>query len=78
MSFIIKRWLVGFVVLVVFLPLCGGSSSAVGSFTKDENEFLQFPSADSARKNLKYITSKPHVAGTVGDYEMAEFVRQEL
>ena len=78
MSFIIKRWLVGFVVLVVFLPLCGGSSSTVGSFTKDENEFLQFPSADSARKNLKYITSKPHVAGTVGDYEMAEFVRQEF
>eukprot|EP00929_Paragymnodinium_shiwhaense_P124314 TRINITY_DN9950_c0_g2_i1.p1 TRINITY_DN9950_c0_g2~~TRINITY_DN9950_c0_g2_i1.p1 ORF type:complete len:732 (-),score=108.41 TRINITY_DN9950_c0_g2_i1:136-2331(-) len=43
-----------------------------------EELFLAVPSNDSARASLKHITSKPHVAGTDGDLEMARYVQARL
>ena len=43
-----------------------------------ENQYMSIPSNTSARASLKHLTSKPHVAGTQGDYEMALFVRDTL
>ncbi len=43
-----------------------------------EKAFLEVPSADSAKSNLRFITSQPHVAGTVGDTIMADFMVQEF
>jgi len=43
-----------------------------------EQEFLKVPNASRARDHLRHITSRPHVAGTEGDREMAEYVRDEL
>ena len=44
----------------------------------DERTFLSVPNNDSARAHLHHITSKPHVAGTPGDHEMATYVRDTL
>ncbi len=41
-----------------------------------EELFRKTLSADSARTNLKFLTSVPHQAGSVGDFEMAK-VRKE-
>ena len=46
--------------------------------TPAERTFLEVPSPASARANLQHITSRPHVAGTPGDYAMAEFVRDQI
>ena len=46
--------------------------------TPEEATFLAVPSNASARASLKFITSKPHVAGTAGDLEMAEFVKSSF
>ena len=46
----------------------GPSSCAL---TDVEKSFLKVPSADGAREALKFITSKPHVAGTPGDHEVS-------
>ena len=43
-----------------------------------ESLFLSIPTNSSARASLEYITSKPHVAGTVGDLHMAEYVRDSF
>ena len=43
-----------------------------------EAQFLKVPSNVSARSSLKHLTSKPHVAGTPGDHEMAVFMRDQL
>ncbi|CAM9175455.1 unnamed protein product [Choristocarpus tenellus] len=48
------------------------------TLTETESIFMGVPSPQSARESLKFITSKPHVAGTPGDYEMAEFVRDKM
>jgi N-acetylated-alpha-linked acidic dipeptidase len=40
--------------------------------------FVSVPDASSARDNLKYITSKPHMAGTDGDLEMATYVYDQF
>lgn len=39
---------------------------------------LELASADSCRLSLHQLTSKPHVAGTVSDYELAELVRMRF
>lgn len=44
------------------------------ALTDTERSFIEVPSPDSARESLQYITSKPHVAGTPGDYEVREGV----
>lgn len=46
--------------------------------TPMEEAYLKVPSAASARTNLKYITSQPHVAGTQEDYDLARFMVQEF
>ncbi|CAM9593134.1 unnamed protein product [Scytosiphon promiscuus] len=46
--------------------------------TDVERSFLEVPSPDGARESLKHITSKPHVAGTPGDHEMAEYVHDRF
>lgn len=38
--------------------------------TRIEQLFLDVPAPESARESLQFITSKPHVAGTPGDYEV--------
>jgi N-acetylated-alpha-linked acidic dipeptidase len=43
-----------------------------------EKAYLEVPSAASARANLKFITSIPHVAGTDGDQILANFMVQEF
>jgi len=43
--------------------------------TTTEEIFLSVPDPATARANLKYITSQPHVAGTLGDRIMANYVR---
>lgn len=43
-----------------------------------EELFLAAPTRDGAEAHLRYITSKPHVAGTQGDFEMAEYVRAQM
>lgn len=53
-------------------------SAADAATTPAERVFLNTPTAHSARANLKHITSRPHVAGTPGDYAMASFVRDEM
>ena len=47
-------------------------------FTADEQAFLEIPSAKTAKSSLKFLTMAPHVAGTDGDRNLAEFVRQEF
>lgn len=57
------------------------SASVRGSqkeLTWQEELFLTVPSNVSARESLEFITSRPHVAGTAGDLEMAEYVRTKL
>lgn len=46
--------------------------------TPIEDQFLAVPSNESARQSLQHLTSKPHIAGTQGDYDMAIFVRDSL
>lgn len=40
------------------------------SLTDVEKEYIAVPLANGARESLKFITSKPHVAGTPGDHEV--------
>ena len=54
------------------------SMASAAKTTPMEKRFLAVPSAESARASLKHITSRPHVAGTPGDFAMATFVRDEL
>jgi N-acetylated-alpha-linked acidic dipeptidase len=62
--------------LLLLLPAsCFGSAN---KFSQDESLFLEVPNPESARKSLRYITSKSHVAGTPGDTDMADFVRREF
>lgn len=42
------------------------------ALTEVEKEFVAVPLASGARESLKFITSKPHVAGTPGDHEVYE------
>jgi N-acetylated-alpha-linked acidic dipeptidase len=60
----------------LFLALHLGSLHAV--ITEDEQIFLSVPDSKSARENLHFITSQPHVAGTSGDVIMAKFVLEEF
>jgi N-acetylated-alpha-linked acidic dipeptidase len=55
----------------LFILLVG---SYAERFTTEEEIFLEVPSAASARSNLRFLTKQPHVAGTVGDHIMADFV----
>lgn len=40
------------------------------ALTELEEEYVAVPLASGARESLKFITSKPHVAGTPGDHEV--------
>lgn len=40
------------------------------ALTELEKEYVAVPLASGARESLKFITSKPHVAGTPGDHEV--------
>lgn len=48
------------------------------ALTWEEAAFLAVPSNASARASLKFITSKPHVAGTAGDLDMAQYVKESF
>ena len=52
--------------------------AAAATVTPMEKEFLAVPTSNGARTSLEYITSRPHVAGTPGDYAMAVYVRDEI
>lgn len=45
--------------------------SSFGALTDIESQFIEVPSADGARESLRFITSKPHTAGTPGDLEVS-------
>ena len=53
-------------------------AAAAAQVTPIEKAFMAVPSNESAYAHLKHITSKPHVAATPGDHEMAEYVRDLL
>ena len=46
--------------------------------TPAEKLFMATPSNSSARASLEFITSKAHVAGTQGDYDMALYMQKRL
>eukprot|EP01116_Phalansterium_solitarium_P018169 TRINITY_DN4719_c0_g2_i1.p1 TRINITY_DN4719_c0_g2~~TRINITY_DN4719_c0_g2_i1.p1 ORF type:complete len:404 (+),score=73.01 TRINITY_DN4719_c0_g2_i1:89-1213(+) len=48
------------------------------SQTNWENEFLSIPNAAFAYENLAVLTSQPHIAGSQGDYENAQFVLEKF
>eukprot|EP00752_Nemacystus_decipiens_P007436 g6646.t1 len=48
------------------------------ALTELEEEYVAVPLASGARESLKYITSKPHVAGSPGDHEMARYVHDRF
>jgi hypothetical protein len=54
------------------------SSSSASHLSSLEKAYLEVPSPESARSNLQFITREPHVAGTLGDEIMADFVVQEF
>lgn len=56
----------------------GVASTAGGALEALEAQYLAVPSASSAEAHLKYITSRSHVAGTDGDFAMAEYVRAQM
>lgn len=67
------------------LPFCGAWDSRAFPLAakqerqaKLESNFLKTPTADGAEAHLRYITSKPHIAGMEGDFEMAEYVRSQM
>ena len=66
------------VLLLLSLLAAVGVSTAPGSLTPTEEMFLDVPDGESARKNLRYITSRPHVAGTEGDSVMAHYVMKKF
>ena len=66
-----------FVCFLRLLPLliAAKTESTKDSFiSSDEATFLKVPEAALAKQHLRFITSQPHVAGTPGDYVMADFV----
>lgn len=48
------------------------------ALTELEKEYVAVPLASGARESLKFITSKPHVAGTPGDHEVNRAVGHSL
>mmetsp|Transcript_62354 Transcript_62354/g.171424 ORF Transcript_62354/g.171424 Transcript_62354/m.171424 type:complete len:672 (+) Transcript_62354:32-2047(+) len=52
--------------------------STNGDLSPTETQYVAVPSNVTARENLAFITSKPHVAGTAGDFEMAQYVSDKL
>jgi len=58
--------------------LKAASQAADAAISKEEDIFLSVPTNGSARTSLKHITSKPHVAGTPGDLEMAHYVQSRI
>ena len=60
----------------LWLLLLPATSDA--QFNHVEETFLSMPDRASARANLRFLTSQPHVAGTVGDHVMAEFVSDQF
>ena len=49
-----------------------------GELTPAERAYVAVPNATIASRHLRVLTSKPHVAGTAGDAEMAEYVQAEF
>ena len=49
-----------------------------GELTPAERAYVAVPNATIASRHLKVLTAKPHVAGTPGDAEMAQFVQAEF
>lgn len=58
--------------------LQAASQAADAALSREEDVFLSVPTNGSARASLKHITSKPHVAGTPGDLEMAQYVQSRF
>ena len=56
--------------LLLFLLLLTRSQLTSCALTELEEEYVAVPLAGGARESLKFITSKPHVAGTPGDHEV--------
>ena len=59
-------------------PAVAEMAKTAAQISHVERDFLAVPTAASARANLMHITSRPHVAGTPGDYAMAQFVRDQI
>ena len=53
-------------------------STSVSALSSTEKLFVDVPSSINTFDSLKFITSIPHVAGTEGDFIMADFVLNEI
>ncbi len=77
----VQHWIL-FLLLVSGLGGCSAADTAAryedGPLNPTEKAFLDIPDAQRALSNLKVLTSVPHVAGTKGDRQLAEFVRQQF
>jgi N-acetylated-alpha-linked acidic dipeptidase len=58
-------------------PIFGFSTAGLGRQRILEERLLQFPSSDRLQADHRYLTSKPHVAGTARDRELAEWTAAE-
>jgi N-acetylated-alpha-linked acidic dipeptidase len=58
-------------------PIFGFSTAGLGRQRILEERLLQFPSSDRLQADHLYLTSKPHVAGTARDRELAEWTAAE-
>lgn len=62
--------------LISSVLLLSGATPSSCALNDVEREFVKVPSPAGARESLKFITSKPHVAGTPGDHEVSAQTRQ--
>jgi len=74
MKFFTMRMLLVLPVLMLLVLVC----CCHAEISQTEETFLSQPDATSARRHLKFITSRAHVAGTKGDRDMADFVVQQF
>jgi N-acetylated-alpha-linked acidic dipeptidase len=73
-------WRLLYTLCLLLISCCQSDfvESSNGRFSDNENIFLSAVHSSSARDHLKFITSMPHVAGTPGDYMMAEYVKNSM
>lgn len=62
----------------ILLPIRGFLPSSVAEQARYEEAFLKIPSAARARRHLRILSAKPHVAGTPEDYQTALYVRDRF
>jgi N-acetylated-alpha-linked acidic dipeptidase len=60
------------------IKIRGFSASRTAAEREFEQKLQHIPSAESAERTLRVLTSAPHMAGTEGSRRVAEFIRDQL